>query len=65
MDVWTDPTHTRPVFAAMMAGQFLLSGEGDVYSEDEIRDMLATTGWVMSARQPLAAPQSLVVAERR
>jgi hypothetical protein len=65
VDIWTDPTHTQPAFAAIMAGQFLLSGEGDVYSEDEIRDMLATTGWVMSRRQPLAGPASLVVAERQ
>jgi SAM-dependent methyltransferase len=65
VDIWTDPTHTRPVFAAIMAGQFLLSGEGDVYSEDEIRDMLATTGRVMSEKQPLAGPASLVVAERQ
>jgi SAM-dependent methyltransferase len=66
LDFWTDPTHTQPVFAAMMAGQFLLSGgEGDIYSEDEIRDMLAATGWVMSGRQPLAGPASLVVAARR
>lgn len=65
VDFWTDPTHTQPVFAAMMAGQFLLSGEGDVYSEDEIRDMLAATGWVMSGRRPLTGPASLVVAERR
>jgi SAM-dependent methyltransferase len=65
VDVWTDSTHTQPVFAAIMAGQFLLSGEGDVYSEDEIRDMLATTGWVMSWRQPLTGPVSLVVAERQ
>ena len=66
VDFWTDPTHTQPVFAAIMAGQFLMSGgEGDVYSEDEIRDMLAATGWVMSARRPLTGPASLVVAERR
>jgi cyclopropane fatty-acyl-phospholipid synthase-like methyltransferase len=37
VDFWTDPTHTQPFFAAIMAGQFLVSGgEGDVYSEDEI-----------------------------
>ncbi len=45
MDFWTDPTHAQPVFAALMAGEFLLGrGEGDVYIEDEIRDMLAATG---------------------
>ena len=66
VDFWTDFTHTQPVFAAIMAGQFLLSGgEGDVYSEDEIRDMLAATGWVMSGRRPLNGPASLVVAVRQ
>jgi hypothetical protein len=65
VDFWTDPTHTQPFFAAIMAGQFLLSGgEGDVYSEDEIRDMLTATGWIMSGKRPLAGPASLVVAER-
>ena len=66
VDFWTDPDHTQPVFAAMMAGHFLLSGgEGGAYSEHEIRDMLAATGWMMSARRPLTGPSSLVVAERR
>jgi hypothetical protein len=65
-DFWTDPTHTQPVFAALMAGEFFLaSGEGDVYSEDEIGDMLAATGWEMTGRRPLTGPASLVVAERR
>jgi hypothetical protein len=65
VDFWTDATHTQPVFAAIMAGQFLMypGGEGDVYSEDEIRDMLAATGWVMIGRRPLTGPASLVVAE--
>jgi SAM-dependent methyltransferase len=66
VDFWTDPTHTQPFFAAIMAGQFLVSGgEGDVYSEDEIRDLLAATGWVMSGRRSLTGPASLVVAERQ
>jgi cyclopropane fatty-acyl-phospholipid synthase-like methyltransferase len=66
VDFWTDPTHTQPVFAALMAGEFFLaSGEGDVYSEDEIGDMLAATGWAMTGRRPLAGPASLLVAERR
>jgi hypothetical protein len=65
-DFWTDPTHTQPVFAALMAGEFFLaSGEGDVYSENEIGDMLAATGWAMTGRRPLTGPASLVVAERR
>jgi SAM-dependent methyltransferase len=66
VDFWTDSTHTQPVFAALMAGAFLLGrGEGDVYSENEIRGMLAATGWVMIGRRPLTGPASLVVAERQ
>ena len=66
VDFWTDPSHTQPVFAALMAGAFLLaSGEGDVYSEDEIGGMLTAAGWVTLGKRPLTGPASLVVAERR
>ena len=65
VDFWTNPTHTQPVFAALMAGEWLMGrGEGDVYSEDEICDLLTATGWTMTARRPLAGPSSLVVADR-
>ena len=65
VDFWTNPTHTQPVFAALMAGEWLMGrGEGDVYSEDEIRHLLTVTGWTMIARRPLTGPASLVVAER-
>ncbi len=64
VDLWTDPTHTEPLFAALMAGAFLLrSGEGDVYSEEEVRGWLQATGWRLLERKPLAGPASLVVAE--
>ncbi len=64
VDFWTDPTHTEPAFAALMAGEFLLvSGEGDVYSEDEVKGWLAETGWKALERKPLAGPSSLMVAE--
>ncbi len=63
-DFWTDDTHTEPHFAALMAGEFLLStGEGDVYSETELCDWLADTRWRMLEHKPLAGPQSLIVAE--
>ena len=63
-DFWTDATHTHPVFAALMAGEFLVnSGEGDVYSDDDARGWFAQTGWRFVERKPLAGPQSLVVAE--
>lgn len=64
VDLWTDPTHTEPLFAALMAGAFLLrSGEGDVYSEEEVRGWLQATGWRPLERTPLAGPASLIVAE--
>ena len=48
-----------------MAGAFLLvTGEGDVYSADEIRDWLQATGWRMIEHTPLVGPASLIVAEK-
>jgi SAM-dependent methyltransferase len=65
VDFWTDPTHTQPLTAALMAGAFLLvSGEGDVYSAEEMRDLLQATGWRMLDHKPLAGPSSLIVAEK-
>ena len=55
-DFWTDPTHTEPIFAALMAGAFLLvSGEGRSYSAEEGREWLAAT---VSPLHPAAKPQS-------
>ena len=66
VNFWTNPTHTKPVFAALMAGEWLMGrGEGDVYSEDEMRDLLTATGWRMIGRRPLTGPASLIVAERQ
>jgi ubiquinone/menaquinone biosynthesis C-methylase UbiE len=65
VDFWTDPTHTRPPTAALMAGAFLLvSGEGDVYSAEEVQDWLQATGWRMLELKSLAGPSSLIVAEK-
>jgi hypothetical protein len=65
VDFWTDPTHTQPLTAALMAGAFLLvSGEGDVYSAEEMGDLLQATGWRMLEHKPLAGPSSLIVAEK-
>jgi ubiquinone/menaquinone biosynthesis C-methylase UbiE len=65
VDFWTDPTHTQPLMAALMAGAFLLvTGKGDVYSVEEVRDWLQATGWRMLERTPLAGPTSLIVAEK-
>jgi SAM-dependent methyltransferase len=63
-DFWTDPTHTQPPLAALMAGEFLvITGEGDVYSEQEASDWLTQTGWRALEHKPLAGPISVLVAE--
>jgi SAM-dependent methyltransferase len=63
-DFWTDPTHTKPVQAALMAGEFAVHlRNGDVYSVEELRGWLDETGWRFIQHAPLAGPQSLVVAE--
>jgi ubiquinone/menaquinone biosynthesis C-methylase UbiE len=65
VDFWTDPTHTQPPFAAYMAGEFqIVTGEGDVYSRQEVECWLAATGWRLVEQQPLAGAASLLVAER-
>jgi hypothetical protein len=64
VDFWTNPTHTEPLLAALLAGEFLvIAGEGDVYSEEEVRGWLQQTGWHFVERTPLAGPGGLVVAE--
>ena len=63
-DFWTDRTHTRPLMAALMAGEFAAhEKQGDVYSVDEGRAWMAETGWRFTRHEPLAGPFSLVVAE--
>jgi SAM-dependent methyltransferase len=63
-DFWTDATHTQPVIAALMAGEFTLQLPcGDVYSVDEVRGWLEATGWRLLEHAQLAGPFSLVVAE--
>jgi SAM-dependent methyltransferase len=64
VDFWTNPAHTDPLFAALMAGEFLVvGGNGDVYSVEEGRAWLEQTGWQFVEHRPLAGPASLVVAE--
>jgi cyclopropane fatty-acyl-phospholipid synthase-like methyltransferase len=64
VDFWTDPTHTDPRFAALMAGEFLVStGIGDVYSRAEGESWLRQTGWRLVDQLPLAGPSSLLVGE--
>lgn len=63
-DFWTDPTHTEPVHAALMAGEFAVHLRGgDVYSVDEASGWLSASGWRFVEQTTLAGPQSLVVAE--
>lgn len=63
-DFWTDPTHTQPVHAALMAGEFAVHlKEGDVYSVEEVRAWLPRAGWRFVEHAPLSGPQSLLVAE--
>jgi SAM-dependent methyltransferase len=63
VDFWTDPTHTQPLPAALMAGEFLSAVGGDVYSEEEMNGWLAEAGWRPVEKLPLAGPQSVIVAE--
>lgn len=63
-DFWTDRTHTQPLMAALMAGEFAVhEKDGDVYSVDEGRAWLTETGWRFTSHEPLAGPFSLVTAE--
>jgi len=63
VDFWTNSTHTEPLFAALMAGGFLLrTGEGDIYSEKEVRNWLEETGWRPVDCRPLGSRASVIVA---
>jgi hypothetical protein len=63
VDFWTDPTHTEPLAAALMAGEFLAHVSGDVYSAEEMNAWLAQTEWRPVERLPLVGPMSAIVAE--
>jgi len=64
VDFWTNPGHTEPLAAALMAGEFLVvGGSGDVYSVEEARNWLEKTGWRFLEHRPLDGPVSLIVAE--
>ena len=63
-DLWTNPAHTQPVHAALMAGEFAVHVRtGDVYSAEEARAWLSRTGWRFAGHRPLAGPQSVIIAE--
>jgi hypothetical protein len=56
VDWWTDPTHTQPVPAALMAGEFLANVGGDVYSEDEMARMASGGGLATHRPAPPRRP---------
>ena len=63
-DFWTDPTHTQPLPAALMAGEFAIHvNDGDVYSVEEGTAWLAATGWSSTGHRALAGPMSVIIAE--
>jgi SAM-dependent methyltransferase len=64
VDFWTDPGHTEPRLAALLAAEFLIvAGNGDVYSEAEVRGWLREADWRFVERVALGGPASLIVAE--
>ena len=63
-DSWTNPAHTEPRHAALMAGEYAVHVRtGDVYSAEEAHAWLNRTGWRSAGYRPLAGPQSLVIAQ--
>jgi SAM-dependent methyltransferase len=66
IDFWTDPTHTQPTFAALVAGEMLVNfGEGDIYSEEDAVGWFKESGWQLEEHKPLAGPASLIVAKTK
>ena len=63
VDFWTDPTHTQPLPAVLMAGEFLAQVGGDVYSEEEMNGWLTNAGWRSLEMLPLAGPINAILAE--
>jgi hypothetical protein len=43
----------------------MIAGEGDVYSEEELRGWLHDAGWRPLMHTPLTGPTSLLVAEAK
>jgi len=61
---WMNPSHTQPMAAPLMSGEFLVhSGEGQAYGEDDADRWLTETGWRKLDRRPLAGPASVIIAE--
>ena len=63
-DFWTDPTHTEPLQAALMAGEFAVHlRNGDVYSVEELRGWLEGTAWRFVEHVAIAGAQKLGMAD--
>jgi cyclopropane fatty-acyl-phospholipid synthase-like methyltransferase len=64
VDLFTNPSHTEPVAAAILAAEFMImTGEGDVYSQQEAEQWLRETGWTPMGFKLLSGPRSLLAAE--
>ena len=63
IDFWTDPTHTNPPFAALLAGLLYVYSEGGAYSVEEGKRLLAEGGWKTVDHRPLGGPASVLIAE--
>lgn len=63
VDLWTNPQHTQPLFAVLMAGEFLTNVGGDVFSEEEAKGWLKETGWKYLQSISLEEPVGMVVGE--
>ncbi|MEU9663846.1 methyltransferase [Streptomyces chartreusis] len=63
VDYWTDPSHTRPVTAALLAGAFLTQLQGAIYSSDEGKSLLQSTGWRNIEMLSLTGVMSALIAE--
>ena len=64
VDLWMDSSHTQPLAAPLMSGEFLIiSGEGQAYGEDDAEAWLRETGWHKAERRPLSGPNSVIIAQ--
>jgi ubiquinone/menaquinone biosynthesis C-methylase UbiE len=64
VDQWMDPTHTSPVFGALLAATYLLlAGDGDTYGIDEVEPWLQAAGFRFLEHRPLSGVISVVIAE--
>lgn len=63
VDFWTDPTHTEPPFAALLAALLYTYSEGGAYSVEEGKSLLAESGWKTVDHRPLGGPASVLIAE--